>query len=138
MSTDINAWNAQIIQEFRTNAGVVGGMFAGAPVVLLTTIGAKSGKQRVNPLVALPKGDRLYVFASFGGAPQHPDWYFNLVANPDVVVEFGEERYPAVARVVDRAERDAIYGEQAAARPNFAEYQEKTTRVIPVVELTRA
>lgn len=138
MSNDINDWNRQIIEEFRANDGVVGGMFAGAPVVLLHTTGRKSGKERVNPLVALPEGDRLFVFASYGGADNDPDWFHNLVAKPAVEVEYGAERFSATATVLDRTERDVIYAKQAELRPNFAEYQEKTTRVIPVVELVRA
>lgn len=133
----MNDWNAKIIEEFRSNDGKVGGMFAGAPMVLLTTTGAKSGKRRINPLVALPEDDRLFVFASYGGSPKHPDWFHNVVAHPDVVVEYGGERFPATARVLEGDERNRVYARQASLRPNFAEYQEKTTRVIPVVELVR-
>jgi len=134
---EMDDWNAKVIAEFRENAGRVGGMFEGAPMVLLTTTGAKSGRERVNPLVALPEGDRLFVFASYGGAPKDPDWFSNLVANPAVVVEYGTERFPATARVLEAGERERVYARQAALRPNFAEYQEKTARVIPVVELVR-
>ncbi|HEY5142820.1 MAG TPA: nitroreductase family deazaflavin-dependent oxidoreductase [Solirubrobacteraceae bacterium] len=136
--TDMNEFNAGIIDEFRANAGVVGGMFEGAPMVLLTTTGARSGAERVTPLVYLDGGNgdgTVYVFASKAGAPEHPAWYHNLVAHPDVTVEIGTKRFRATAAPVDGAERDAIYERQAALRPNFAEYQEKTTRTIPVVAL---
>jgi deazaflavin-dependent oxidoreductase (nitroreductase family) len=135
---DVNDWNAQIIAEFRANDGRVGGMFEGAPMVLLTTTGAKTGRERVNPLVALPEGDRLYVFASAGGSPKHPDWFHNLRANPDVAVEYGTERFPATAAVLGAQERARVFAAQIAARPQFARYQEATTREIPVVELVRA
>ncbi len=137
MASEVNEWNQKIIDEFRANDGVVGGMFEGTPIVLLHTTGAKSGKERTNPLVALHEGDRLFVFASYAGAEHSPDWYHNAVAHPNVSVEFGTDRYDATAKVLERAERDEIYAKQAALRPNFAEYQEKTTRVIPVVELVR-
>jgi deazaflavin-dependent oxidoreductase (nitroreductase family) len=137
MSTNINDWNRQIIEEFRLRGGKVGGMFEGAPIVLLHTTGAKSGKERVNPLVAFIDGERMYVFASYGGAPTDPDWFHNLVANPQVTVEFGHDTYVATARLVEGAERDDIWNRQVAVRPNFGEYQDKTARVIPVVELVR-
>lgn len=133
----MNEWNKRIIEEFRANDGVVGGMFEGATVVLLHTTGAKSGKARTNPLMALDDGGRLFVFASYAGADHNPDWYYNLVANPTVEVELGTERFPTTARVLDRAERDETYPKMAALHANFAEYEEKTTRVIPVVELVR-
>ena len=136
--TDMNDFNAQIIAEFRANDGQVGGPFAGATVLLLTTTGAKSGLERVNPVVARVEGDRIYVFASKGGAPTNPDWFHNLVARPEVTVELGTERFAARAAVVDGAERDRVYAAQAEAYPNFAEYQESTDRVIPVVLLERA
>jgi deazaflavin-dependent oxidoreductase (nitroreductase family) len=137
--TDMNDFNAGIINEFRANDGVVGGMFEGAPMVLLTTTGAKSGAERVTPLVHLQgEGDTVYVFASKGGAPEHPAWYHNLVAHPDVTVEIGTKRYAATATPVTGAERDEIFARQGALRPNFADYQQKTTRTIPVVELKPA
>jgi deazaflavin-dependent oxidoreductase (nitroreductase family) len=130
-------WNAGIIEEFRANGGVVGGPFEGAPVLLLGTTGAKSGQHRVNPMMYLADGDRLLVFASKSGAPTNPDWYHNLVAHPEVTVEVGTESYPATAVVLTGEERDRFYAEQARRYPGFAEYQEKTTRVIPVVALLR-
>lgn len=131
------SWNRQIIDEFRANAGKVGGPFEGAPIVLLHTIGAKSGHERISPLVAHVDGDRIYVFASKAGAPTNPDWYRNLTANPAVTVEYGTETFPARAVVLDDAARDEIYAIQASRYPNFREYQEQTTRKIPVVELVR-
>lgn len=137
MSSEINEWNRQIIEEFRLRGGKVGGMFEGAPIVLLHTTGAKSGKERVNPLVAFVDGDRIYVFASYGGAPNDPDWYHNLVANPQVTVEFGHETFNASTRILEGAERDSVWARQVALRPNFGEYQDKTARIIPVVEIVR-
>ena len=106
-------------------------------MLVLTTTGAKSGKTRVNPMMYLAEGDRIYVFASKAGAPTNPDWYYNLVAHPEVTVELGTDRFEAVATPVDRAERDRIYAEQASRYPGFAEYEAKTDRVIPVVALER-
>ena len=133
--TDWNEWNRQVIEEFRANDGQVGGMFEGAPMVLLHTTGARTGNERVNPLMYLPDGDRMVVFASKGGAPENPDWYYNLVANPDVTIELGSETRPATARVAGPDERDTLYAEQARRYPQFAEYQKLTTRKIPVVVL---
>jgi deazaflavin-dependent oxidoreductase (nitroreductase family) len=136
--SEMTDFNQAIIEEFRANHGVVGGGFAGAPVVLLTTTGAKSGQTRINPLVALPRPDgTLYVFASAGGAPKHPDWYHNLVAHPEVGVEFGDDSFRATAASVTGDERDRIYAEQTKAFEGFADYEKKTTRVIPVVKLER-
>lgn len=129
-------WNAKIIEEFRSNQGKVGGPFEGAPLLLLTTTGRSSGQQRVNPLMYLPDGDRWLVFASAAGAPRHPDWFHNLVAEPLVTVEVGTETHRARAEVLDRADRDHYYAEQARRFPGFAEYEQKTSRVIPVVALT--
>src|SRR4051794_14252818 len=134
---DAKNWNQGIIDEFRANGGKVGGQFAGAPLLLLTTTGAKSGRPRTNPVMYLAEGDRLFVFASKAGAPTNPDWYANLLANPEVTVEIGTESFPASASAVTGEERDRIYAHQAALYPGFAEYQEKTDRVIPVVELRR-
>ena len=136
-----NDWNTSIIEEFRANAGQVGGNFAGAPVLLLTTTGAKSGQQRIAPVMYLPDDadpKRVYVFASKAGAPTNPDWYHNLIANPTVTVELGTETFSAEAEPITGAVRDELYAEQARRYPGFAEYEAKTTRVIPVVALTRA
>ena len=135
----MKAFNKSIVDEFRVNGGKVGGPFEGAPMVLLTTVGAKSGATRTTPLVYLPDGDRVVIFASMAGAPKHPAWYHNLVANPSVTVEIGDERYGATAKEVTGAERDRLYAEQASRMPGFAEYEVKAgDRVIPVVTLERA
>jgi deazaflavin-dependent oxidoreductase (nitroreductase family) len=137
--SDMNDFNQAIIEEFRSNGGKVGGGFDGAPMVLLHTTGAKSGAARINPLVCLPgDGGTLYVFASKAGAPENPDWYHNLLAHPEVEVEFGKETYAATATPVTGAERDEIYNTQKVKMPGFAEYEAKTTRTIPVVALRRA
>lgn len=135
--TDVNTWNEKIIEEFRANDGKVGGQFKGAPVLLLHTRGSKSGLERVNPMMYLEDGGHEYVFASKAGADTNPDWYLNLVANPEVTVELGSEIFTAAATPVTGAERDRIYSIQAERYPGFKEYEEKTTRVIPVVELVR-
>jgi deazaflavin-dependent oxidoreductase (nitroreductase family) len=135
---DSNEWNKAIIREFRDNAGKVGGPFEGAPLLILHTTGAKSGKERVNPLMYLPDGDRSFVFASKGGAPTHPDWYYNVVANPTVTVEIGTETFDATARVLEGDERDRVWTEQKQLYPQFAEYEAGTTRTIPVIALERA
>jgi deazaflavin-dependent oxidoreductase (nitroreductase family) len=132
-----NDWNATIIEEFRANHGIVGGMFEGAPVLLLHTKGARSGLERVNPMMYLNEDGALYIFASYAGAPKNPAWYFNLVASPEVSVELGDETFTATATPVERQERDRVYAVQASRFPNFAEYESKTTRVIPVVRLER-
>ncbi|HEX3981965.1 MAG TPA: nitroreductase family deazaflavin-dependent oxidoreductase [Acidimicrobiales bacterium] len=135
---EANDFNTQIIEEFRANDGIVGGPFEGAPLLLLTTTGARSGQPRVAPMMYRKEGERLYVFASKAGAPTSPDWYHNLVAHPEVTVEAGKERFGAHATVVDRAERDRVYAAHAAEYPGFAEYEAKTDRVIPVVALDRS
>jgi deazaflavin-dependent oxidoreductase (nitroreductase family) len=131
-------WNSKIIEEFRANQGQVGGPFAGAPVLLLHTTGARTGLERVNPMMYLEDGGRTYVFASNSGADTDPDWYHNLVANPDVTVELGAQTFAATARPVAGPERDRIYAIQAERVPGFAAYAVKTTRVIPVVEIVRS
>lgn len=135
---DFDAFNSGIVEEFRANAGVVGGPFEGAPMILVTHTGAKSGIERTTPLVYSQDGDAYVIIASKGGHPQHPAWFHNLVANPTVQVEVGAERFTATARVAEQPERDRLYAAQAALMPNFTEYQEKTDRVIPVVVLERA
>jgi deazaflavin-dependent oxidoreductase (nitroreductase family) len=135
--TSQNDFNQRIIGEFRANGGKVGEPFAGAPMLLLTTSGARSGEQRTTPLVYLPDGDRFVVIASKGGAPTHPAWYHNLVAQPDAAIEVGSETIPVTAVVMTGEERDGLYARQAALRPAFAEYQAKTTRRIPVIALER-
>ena len=130
-------FNQNLINEFRANNGKVTGTFAGRPVVLLTTTGAKSGQQRTTPLVYTTDGDNLVIIASKGGAPTNPAWYHNIVANPTVTVELPGETYQARARVAQGEERERLYNAQAALMPAFAEYQEKTSRQIPVIVLER-
>jgi deazaflavin-dependent oxidoreductase (nitroreductase family) len=132
-----NEWNKTIIEEFRANGGKVGGRFAGRPLLLLHTTGAKSREQRINPVAYTTDGDRLVVIASKGGAPTHPDWYHNLVRHPQVTVEVGSERFQAHATIPAEPERTRLYSQMARALPGFAEYQLKTTRRILVIVLTR-
>ena len=136
--TEANDWNRSIIQEFRANGGKVGGMFENMTLLLLTTTGAKSGQKRVNPVAYQRDGDRMFVFASYAGGPRNPDWYHNLVAHPSVTVEVGTESFEAMAAPITGAERDRVYAKQAERHPVFAEYQQKTKRIIPVVELVRS
>lgn len=134
-------FNQQIIDEFRANRGRVGGMFEGADLVLLTTVGAKSGVQRTSPVGYAPDGDRLLIFASNAGEPSHPSWFFNLQAIPHVQVEVGTssgvDSFDAVAVPLEGEERERLYREQGERVPAYASYQEKTTRPIPVVALYR-
>lgn len=132
-------WNEKIIAEFRANAGKVGGNFEGAPMLLLHSTGAKSGLDRVNPMMYQDLGGgSLAVFASKAGADSNPDWYYNLVANPDVSAEVGAETVSFRARVADDAEREPIWTKQKADYPGFAGYEAATSRVIPVVILDPA
>ena len=133
----MNDYNRAIIEEFRANGGRVGGSWEGRDLLLLTTTGRKSGREHTTPVVYTRDGDRLLVYASKAGAPKHPDWFLNLVADPHVVVEVGEERFDARATPLEGAERDRAFAEQAARVEAFADYQAKTDRVIPVVALTR-
>ena len=127
--------NRTVIEEFRANGGKVGN--GQRPHILLTTTGAKSGLTRVNPLNYSADGDRIVVIASKGGAATHPDWYYNLVAHPEVMVEVGTERFPARARIAQGEERERLFNAQAALMPYFAKYQQETERQIPVVILER-
>jgi deazaflavin-dependent oxidoreductase (nitroreductase family) len=130
-------FNTRVIREFRENDGKVGGPFEGAPMLLLHSTGAKSGRERVNPMMYLADGERVAVFASKGGAPSNPDWYYNLLAHPDAEIEIGAERYRVHATALTGAERDEIYARQAGRYPQFADYQTKTSRIIPVIALER-
>jgi deazaflavin-dependent oxidoreductase (nitroreductase family) len=135
----VTDFNTAIIEEFRANEGRVGGGFEGAPMVLLHHTGAKSGRERVSPLVYQDLGDgSIAIFGSKGGAPTHPAWYLNLVANPDTTIEIGTETRKVHARVATGEERERIWTEQKRAMPGFAEY-EKTAgdREIPVIVLDR-
>ena len=130
-----NDFNTRVIEEFRANGGKLGGPFEGAPMVLLTTTGAKSGIRRTTPLAYLPDGERIVVFASKAGAPTNPDWYHNLRAHPEVTVEVGAETRQLRASEAEGEERDRLYAEQARRMPGFADYEAKTTRRIPVIVL---
>ena len=132
-----NDLNLQVIEEFRANAGRVGGRYEGRPLLLLTTTGRQTGRTHTTPVMYLAEGGDYCVFATKAGAPQHPSWYLNLVANPRVTVEVGAARFEAQARVAGPQERDALYRKQASLYAQFAEYERKTTRTIPVVRLTR-
>lgn len=131
-----NDRNQAIIAEFRANAGQVGGRFAGRTLLLLHTIGKKTGEERINTVAYVPDGDRYVIIASKGGAPTHPDWYRNLCAHPLVTVEVGTQKFQAQAQVATEPERTRLYDKMVAMMPAFAEYREKTTRQIPVIILT--
>ena len=133
--TEMNEMNAGIIEEFRANGGRVGGMFEGAPMLLLHCTGAKSGKERINPLMYQQVDGGYAIFASKAGAPTNPDWCYNLRANSAASVELGEETVGVVAREAAGAERDEIWSRQKVVWPTFAEYEQKTDRVIPVIVL---
>lgn len=130
-------WNTGIIEEFRANAGKVGGPFEGKPLLILHSSGAKTGKEHVNPVVYTTDGDKLIVIASKGGAPTHPDWYYNLVANPLATVEVGTEKFQVRAEILPEPDRTRLYKQMITVMASFAEYEQKTTRVIPVFALTR-
>jgi deazaflavin-dependent oxidoreductase (nitroreductase family) len=134
----INAFNKSIVDEFRANEGKVGGQFEGANLLLLTTTGAKSGQLRVSPLAYFRIDGKLIIIGSFAGAPKDPAWVHNLRANPAAHVEIGTDSFDATARELPAAERDELFETVAAAAPGFAEYQSKTSRVIPLFELQRA
>jgi len=136
MSGSFSDWNAQTIAEFRKNHGRVGGYFESASLLLLHTVGKRSGKPRVNPVMYLRDGERYLIFASKAGADTHPDWYSNLKAHPDAQIEVGDETIDVKAEEIQGPERDRLYERQASLYPAFAEYQRKTKRVIPVIALT--
>jgi deazaflavin-dependent oxidoreductase (nitroreductase family) len=138
MSTSPDDLNARIIEEFRGNQGRVGGPFAGATLLLLHHTGAKSGRERVNPLAYLPDGGRYVVFASKAGAPSHPAWYHNLKANPRARIEVGTETLDVLAREATGEERERLFRAQVERSPQFGEYQRKTERLIPAIVLTPA
>lgn len=134
---DWKEFNQKIISEFRANQGKVGGDFAGANMLILSTTGAKSGRQHVTPLVYTREGDGFVIIASKAGLPTHPDWYHNLVANPEATLEVGSERFSARARVTQGEERRRLFERQAEQMPVFHEYARKAPRQIPVVVLER-
>jgi len=129
-------WNTQIIEEFRANAGKVGGQFEGAPLLLLHSTGARSRQERVSPVMYQQVGDTFAVFAAKAGAPTNPDWYHNLLANPATTVEVGPDTIAVTARVAEDDEREPIWSKLKADYPGFGEYEQKTTRKIPVVILS--
>ena len=133
---DMSDFNRKIIDEFRANEGKVGGPFEGAPVLLLTSTGAKSGEQRTTPVVYQPDGERMVIFASKAGAPENPAWYHNLRANPTATVEVGPDTVEVEAVITDGDERQRLFDKQKQLMPQFADYEQKTTRQIPVVALT--
>ena len=133
--SDLNDRNKKIIDEFRANDGKVGGNFEGKTLLLLHTQGAKSGQERINPLACVKDGDRCVVIASKGGAPTHPDWYYNVIANPQVTVEVGTETFQAEAIVAEEPERTRLYNKMVEVMPGFEGYRRNTTREIPVIVL---
>jgi deazaflavin-dependent oxidoreductase (nitroreductase family) len=133
----VSDFNKQIIEEFRANGGKVGGYFANSTLLLLHTTGARSGKERVNPVVTFEDGDRLVIVASKGGAPSHPDWYYNILANPVVGVEYGDEEFQARATITEEPERTELYERMEGELASFSEYKRKAGRVIPVITLSR-
>jgi deazaflavin-dependent oxidoreductase (nitroreductase family) len=135
--TEYDDWNRRVADEFRANGGKVA-QFEGRPLLLLHHTGAKTGTERVNPLVYLPVGEGFAVFGSKAGADTNPAWYHNLRAHPDTTIEVGTETLPVHARVAEGEERERIWEAQKRVNPNFAEYEQKTTRPIPVVVLERA
>ncbi|TFV58862.1 nitroreductase family deazaflavin-dependent oxidoreductase [Mycobacterium sp. PS03-16] len=130
-------FNARIVEEFRANGGQVGGPFAGATLLLLHTVGARSGQPRISPLACLTIDGRMLIVGSYAGAPKSPAWVHNLRANPRAHIEIGTEAYDVTARELPSAERDALYPKIVEFAPVFADYQAKTTRIIPLFELTR-
>jgi deazaflavin-dependent oxidoreductase (nitroreductase family) len=137
-SNPMQDFNRSLIADLRANHGrATSGPFVGAPLLLLTTRGARSGEEHTTPLVHTRDGDRYVIIDSKGGAPTNPAWYHNLLANPRVTLEVGDDRFEAVASVPAGGERDRLFDAQASLMPNFAEYQRKTTRRIPVVVLER-
>ena len=135
--SEVKNWNKQIIAEFRANDGKVGGYFKNTKLLLLHTTGRKSGQPRVNPVATMPDGNRFVIVASKAGADSHPDWYYNVVANPQVRIEVGTEEFDALATVAEEPARSELYARVAEVYPGFKEYEQKTTRVIPVITLTR-
>jgi deazaflavin-dependent oxidoreductase (nitroreductase family) len=135
--SNVNDFNRQIIEEYRAKEGKVGGMFEEMSMLILHTTGRKSGKERLNPLAYLSLDEGWAIFASKAGAPTHPDWYHNIVADPDVTIELGSETHDVRARVAEGDEREQIWSSQKTNSPGFAEYEEKARgREIPVVVLT--
>ena len=137
MASPMAEFNKKIVDEFRSSGGKVGGQFAGAPMIIITHKGAKSGKSYTTPLVFTKDGDKCVIIASYAGAPKHPSWYHNLVTHPEIDVEIGTEKFKARAKEVKGAERDRLFAEQAKMMPQFNDYAKKTSRTIPVFTLER-
>ena len=135
--SDQNEYNRQLIEQFRANRGLAGGPLEGRAILLLTTTGAQSGRRHTTPLMYVPDGARLLVIASNIGAPSHPDWYRNLVAHPQVMVEVGQETFDATAVVLEGVERERVWASIVEQYPFFIDHQAKTTRQIPLVALER-
>jgi deazaflavin-dependent oxidoreductase (nitroreductase family) len=135
--SDWNDRNQRIIEEFRANGGRVGGNFKNTTLLLLHTVGVKSGRQHVTPLSTLKDGDRWVVIASKGGYPTHPDWYRNLTANPEVTVEVGTDKFEAQAVVMEEPERSELFKKMAARYSYFNDYEQKTSRIIPVITISQ-
>lgn len=134
--SDAKDGNADIIAEFRANGGEVAAPYGDPPpMLLLHTIGARSGREHIVPMRCLPDGETLYVFASAHGSAKHPDWYHNLIANPEIVIEKGTETIPVRATEIHGAERDAIFARQKARFETFANYERTLERTIPVIAL---
>jgi deazaflavin-dependent oxidoreductase (nitroreductase family) len=133
--SDMNDFNAKVIDEFRANGGKAGGMFEGKPLVLVHNVGARSGTEYVTPLVYLDEDGRTFIFGSKGGADNHPGWFHNLKANPETKIEIGTDTVEVTAVEITGPERDRIYEVQKAQQPQFADYEANTERTIPVVEL---
>ena len=131
------SWNQKIIEEFRLNGGTVGGNFSGQKILLLHTIGAKSGIERVNPVITFKDGDQYIIIASKGGAENNPDWYYNLIAHPEITIEVGTDTIQVKAIVIDEPERTKLYEKMESRNKGFSEYKEKAKdiRVIPVIKL---
>jgi len=134
--SEVNDWNQKIINEFRANGGAVGGRFEGRTLLLLHTTGAKTGKERVNPVAYTQDGDNYVVIASKGGAPTHPAWYYNIIAHPRLTVEVGTETTQVDAKVAEEPERTRLYNKMVEIFPGFDDYRRKTERMIPVIVLT--
>lgn len=132
-----NDRNRAVIEEFRANAGKVGGPFAGKTLLLLHTIGAKTGREHVNPVAYVRDGERFVIVASKGGAPTNPDWFHNILGNPRVTIDLGDEQFTAMTTVAGEPERTRLYEKMVAMMPVFAEYRLRTPRSIPVIILTR-
>jgi deazaflavin-dependent oxidoreductase (nitroreductase family) len=132
----VNERNMKIVDEFRSHEGRVGGYFAGKTLLLLHTKGSKSRQERINPVAYIKDGNRFVVIASKGGAPTHPDWYYNIRAHPQVTVEVGTEQFQAQAAIAEEPERTRLYNQMVEIMPGFDEYRRRTTRLIPVIVLT--